>query len=51
MKTEPSQNIEYGKIETQKKYTVPRSSNFLDVAARNQLWEQQKMLKLEKLRK
>lgn len=43
--------MEYRKIETEKKYFIPRNSNHVDVATRNQLWEEQKQIKIEKMRK
>lgn len=53
LKTEPNENVEERKLGTQKKSMVLRQSNssYMDVAARNQLWEEQKKIKIEKLRR
>ena len=50
MKTEPSEIIEPKKESTEKKYHLPRNSVGMDIATRNQIWQEQKNNKIKKMR-
>ena len=50
MKTEPSQVVELKRENLERKSYMPRNSNGMDVAARNQLWQDQKNQKIQRLR-
>lgn len=53
LRTEPNELYEEPKIATEKKSIILRQSNSgkMDVAARGQLWGEQKKIKIEKLRR